>query len=278
MKLKNIAIALACTGLLTLNVAAAPTQLHQLEFEDKTTITKIVRDENELTQVNVKLPNEEQTFTFTFTQDELNDQQVIKDKLSSLPTSSADKIANLLNRINKRSKLGFDVYIEKELDPEARIKIKEMTRHMEIKGREMEEKAKQLEVHIAEMTAHAAKMATNEAALDAREREFDIHIAELESHADEMESKAMELEVYFDKHGEELEMVMDRLADDVSDIASQYTNVQVEFIQQDDDGGNQHVFIIQGNEKSDAAEDLIESIKHSNLSETQKQAIRDALN
>ncbi|QFU23238.1 hypothetical protein FM038_25605 [Shewanella eurypsychrophilus] len=276
MKLKNIVIALACSGLLALNVAAAPTQMHQLEFEDNITKAKIITDENELIQVEVKVNNDEQSFTFT--QDELADPQVIEDKLSSLPKASADKIANLLNRINKRSKLGFNLYAEKELDPQTLLKIEKMTRLMEAKGHEMEAKAREFEIHVAKMLSHAEMMEDNEHQIDARAREFQIHIEELESHAEEMEAKAMKLEAYFEEHGEEFEIVMDNLADEISDIASQYADVQIEFIQRHSDNDSQHVFVIHGDEKSDVTEHLIQSIKHSELTEKQKQAIKDALN
>lgn len=245
MKLKNIVIALACSGLLALNVAAAPTQIHQLEFEDKTTFAKIESDENELTQVEVRVGGDKQEFTFT--QAELKDPQVIKDKLSSLPQASATKIARLLNRIANRQHLGFELRVENELDPKTMLKIEKISRLMEAKGHEMEAKA----------------------------REFEVHMVQMESHAHKMEAKAMELEAYFEQHGEEFDIVMDELADDVSEIVSHFTDIEIEIHERNDDG--QHVFIFHSDDKSDVTRHLIESIKQSGLTETQKQAIRDAL-
>ena len=245
MKLNNIVIALACSGLLTLNVAAAPTQLHQLEFEDKTTFTKIESDENELTQVEVRVGGDKQEFTFT--QDELKDPQGIEDKLSSLPPASATKVAHLLSRIASKQRLSFDLLVKTELDPETMLKIEKMGRLMEAKGHEMGAKA----------------------------REFEVHMAQMESHAHKMEAKAMELEAYFEQHGEEFDIVMDELADDVSEIVSHFSDIEIEIHERNDDG--QHVFIFHSDDKSDITRHLIESIKQSGLTEAQKQAIRDAL-
>lgn len=276
MKLKKLVIAVACSSLLALNVAAAPTQVQQLEFEDKTTIAKIIKDENDLTQVEVKLDGD--TYSFSFTQDELDNPQTVKEKLSDLSDASANKVANLLQRINSRSNLDFDVYIEKSLSPEDQLKVEQITRKMEAKGRELEAKAKDIEVHVVKLKSHALKMAASHGAMDEREKELESYLSEIEIHADEIEHQAMELEHYFDEHGEELEVIIDRLADDASELASQYANVQVEFIERDDNGANQHVFIIRADAKSDITAELIESIKHSDLSEEQKQTIRDALN
>ncbi|AQS35630.1 hypothetical protein Sps_00425 [Shewanella psychrophila] len=246
MKLKNIVIALACSGLLALNVVAAPTEIHQLEFEDKTTFAKIKSDENKLTQVKVRVGEDKQTFTFT--QDELTDPQVIKDKLSSLPKASATKVAHLLSRMANRQDLGFDLIVENELDPKTLLKIEKISRLMETKGHEMEAKA----------------------------REFEVHVAQMESHAHEMEAKAMALEIYFDQHEEEFDIIMNELADEVSEITSNFSDIEIEI----HEGGadSQHVFIFHGDEKSDITQHLIESIKQSELTEEQKQAIRDALN
>ncbi|EDP99796.1 hypothetical protein [Shewanella benthica] len=52
-----------------------------------------------------------------------------------------------------------------------------------------------------------------------------------------MEAKTMEPEAYFEQHGEDFDIVMDELADDVSEIVSHFTEIEIEFHESND---NQH--------------------------------------
>ncbi|WP_299797038.1 hypothetical protein [uncultured Shewanella sp.] len=310
MKLSKLATLFTCTSLLAFTLGAAPTNLRYIEFEDSETQVYVNQDENEMTQVTVRLDDEKHEFTFT--PEELTHLDAIESRLTPLPEGSRKKLAKLLSRMSQGGEHEFHIIQAPELDPKLEKKIQALAKIMEGKEAEMKEMAIKLKAKVAklepvlekelralvakiegkqaeiekmaiEIEANAAKLEPAlEKELQAVAEKMEIKEAEiekiaikLEAKAAEIEAQAAELESVQELHEEEFDLVIEALEQHVSEIVSSVDDIDIDMDEIDTNA--ERIIIITGDE-GDQVEHLIRVIKHSKLSDGEKQAIKEALN
>lgn len=275
MKLTKLATLLTCTGLLAFSLTAAPTNLRYIEFEDSETLAHVNQDENEMTQVSVQVNNEKHEFTFT--PEELKDFNVIESRLAPLPEESRIKLAKLLSRMNKGGEYKFHILQAPELDPKLEKELQALAVKMESKEAELEKIAIKLKARAYKLDPKLEKKLQALAIkMEGKEAEMEKIAIKLEAKAAEMEAHALEFEALQEFHEEEFEVVIEALEQHVSEIVSDIDDIDIDFDEIGSDGS--HIIIIGDGDKGKHVEHLIKSIKHSKLTDEEKQAIKEALN
>jgi len=275
MKFSKLATLLTCTGLLAFTLSAAPTNLRYIEFKDSETLAHVNQDENEMTQVSVRVNNEKHEFTFT--PEELKDVNIIESRLAPLPEESRIKLAKLLSRMNKAGKHRFHIVPAPELDPKLEKKLLSLAVKLEGKEAEMEKIAIQLKAKVAELDPKLEEQLQALALkMKGKETEMENIAIKLEAKAAEIEAHALEFETLQEFHEEEFEIVIEALEQHVSKIVSHIDDIDIDFDEMGSDGSR---IIIIGNDNEDKhVEHLIKAIKASELTDKEKQAIKEALN
>jgi hypothetical protein len=241
MKSKKLAILFVCTSLLAFTANSAPSNVREIEIVDSATVMNINQDENELTQVSVKLGKEKHEFTFTPA--ELKDPAVIKSKLAELPEKPKKTLTKLLTKLTAMEHRKFAQFHSKELDAKTRKKLETIAKKMEGKEAEMQRIAMKLEAKAAEMEAHA-----------------------------------MEFEVLHQQQEDEYAFIVESIEGNVADIVSEFGDLDIDIDFAHDNGHGNRIVIINGHDEDEQAEHLIKMIKNSNLTDEDKQAIKEALN
>jgi|GEM_PF-5240163 len=239
MKLTKLATLMTCTSLLAFSLTAAPTNLRTIEFEGSETLAHVNQDENEMTQVSVQVNNEKHEFTFT--PDELKDVNVIESRLAPLPEASRIKLAKLLSRMSKVGEHQLHIIQAPDLDPKLEKKLQ----------------------------ALAIKMAGKEAEMEKISIKLEAKAAEIETHA-------LEFEIILEQQELELEVVIEALEQHVSEIVADIDDIDIDFDEIGADGS--HFIIIGNDDEGKRVEHLIKTIKASELTDKEKQAVKAALN
>ncbi|ABV36407.1 conserved hypothetical protein [Shewanella sediminis HAW-EB3] len=275
MKLSKLATLLTCTSLLAFSLTAAPTNLRYIEFEDSETLVHVNQDENEMTQVSVQLNNEKHEFTLT--PEELKDVNVIESRLAPLPEESRIKLAKLLSRMNKGGEHKFHIIQAPELEPKLEKKLQALAIKMEGKEAEMHEIAIKLKAKAAELDPKLEKKLQAMAIkMEGKEAEMEKMAIMLEAKAAEIEAHALEFEALQEFHEEEFDVVIEALEQHVSEIVAEIDDIDIDFDEIGSDGS--HYIIIRNDNEDKHVEHLIKAIKASELTDKEKQAIKEALN
>lgn len=241
MKSKKLATLFACTSLLAFTANAVPSNVREIEIVDSATVMNINQDENELTQVSVKLGKEKHEFTFT--PEELKDPTVIESKLAELPEKPKKTLSKLLIKLTVVDHRRLTQFHRKELDAKTRKKLAVIAKKMEGKEAEMQRIAVKFEAKAAEMEAHA-----------------------------------MEFEVIHQQQEGEYAFIVESIEGNVADIISEFDDLDIDIDFTRDNGHGNRIIIINDHDADEQAEHLIKMIRNSNLTDEDKQAIKEALN
>ncbi|MCL1058641.1 hypothetical protein L2729_11650 [Shewanella gelidimarina] len=241
MKNNLLVCALLTCGLaLPTSLLAAPTQMNVVDNKDREFSTQIETDENDITHVTVKTNGKQHDLAFTA--QELEDQDVIKAKLSELPKTTQAPLTRLLSRMQLHSKNNLSV-VNAEQDKAIKIKLEKLYKQ-----------------------------------LDGKTAQIEAHVIKIESKSGELEAKALELEKLFEQNEGEFEIHIESLSDDIEIIAEQISELEVmRFADSDQHAG----FVIFEDEDDDddeaSAEHILSLISHANLSKEDKQKLKSAL-
>ncbi|GIU26288.1 hypothetical protein TUM4644_22250 [Shewanella colwelliana] len=280
--------ALICTGLLSYSLLAAPIMVHQIELNEPQGVTKVSRDENELTQVTVMIDGEQQEFTFT--PDELNDPEVINQHLSQLPAAQQQRLAKLLSRLDLNhgdvrilSKNAFSAEMQGKL-----TKLREQMQHKEIQlavvAKEMKAKSADLAAKSTEIQMKAAEILENTHSKETQEKLARLHSKEmlLAKVAHDMEAKAAEIEIHFETHGNNFDENITLITDDITALANEIVELEMGALGLDidvdvNDARGNHFIVVNQDSNTYSTEQIIELIKSAELSDDDKLRIETLL-
>lgn len=279
---------LICTGLLSYSLLAAPIMVHQIELNEPQGVTKVSRDENELTQVTVMIDGEQQEFTFT--PDELNDPEVINQHLSQLPAAQQQRLAKLLSRLDLNhgdvrtlSKNAFSAEMQEKL-----TKLREQMQHKEnqlaVVAKEMEAKSAELAAKSTEIQLEAAELHEKTHSKEAQKKLARLHSKEmlLTKVAQDLEAKAAEIEIHFETHGDNFDENITLITDDITALANEIVELEIGPLGMDIDVGidnarGNHFIIVNQDSNTSSTEQIIELIKSTELSDDDKLRIKTLL-
>ncbi|MXR70395.1 hypothetical protein GNT65_17180 [Shewanella sp. JBTF-M18] len=254
MKLNKLTSLIACSALLSFTLAAAPTDVRQIDFNDDQLKANLVKDGDKVTKLTLDL--EDKQHNYSFSNDEIKDEKLIRQKLAKLPQETQDKMVRLLKQIDS-DESHYHYLRHSELSKADKAKIDALTKKMANKEAALAKHIAKIEVKVA---AKSAEMAAKR--------------AEMERKAAELEAKAREFEVIIDTQDGEFNKEIELLSDDIAEIATEIAEIEMKY---HGDGEREFVVITSDNDESDV-EQLIHLIETGKLSDAQRRKLQQALN
>ncbi|WP_428617864.1 hypothetical protein [Shewanella sp.] len=254
MKLNKLTSLFACSALLSFTLAAVPTDLRQIDFNDSQINAKLIQDGDKVTKLT--LDTEGKQHSYRFTEAEIQDEKLIREKLAKLSEETQNKVVRLLKQING-DEAHYHYLRHSELSEADQARIVSLTKKMANKE--------------AELAKHIAKI---EVKVAAKSAEMEAKRAEMERKAAELEAKAREFEVIIDTHDGEFNRNIELLSDDIAEIATEIADIEMKY---HGDGEREFVVIRSDSDKADV-EQLLHLIETGKLSDDQRRKLQQALN
>ncbi|QBF81644.1 hypothetical protein EXU30_02260 [Shewanella maritima] len=234
---------------------------HTVDDSERSSISiSINQDSNEIVHADVTVDGE--NYQYDFTADEIKDKQALKAKLSELPTKAQKTLMSALSGIDKGHKVAFIKKVQ--LSEKEKKKLEGLKQQLEAKTAQIEKKVKLIEIDTSKLEGKQSKM---------------------EALAKEMEKLGLEFESLADHQVAEIEIEVDQLTDGLDDIVEQIVELETKGLHVISDKphvftsnlDDERVFIING-EDGDAAEQIQRLIETVELSDEQKQKLKQLLN
>ena len=254
MKLNKLTSLIACSALLSFTLAAVPTDLRQIDFNDSQINAKLIQDGGDATKLTLELEGKQHNYSFS--QEEMKDEQLIRRKLAKLPRETQDKMVRLLKQING-DEHHYHYLRHDKLSEADQAKIDSLSKKMAKKEAELAKHIAKIEVKVA---AKSAEMAAKR--------------AEMERKAAELEAKARDFEVIIDAHDGEFNHDIELLSDDIAEIATEIAEIEMKY---HGDGEREFIVIRSDGDEADV-EELLHLIESGKLSDAQKRKLQQALN
>ncbi|QYK11534.1 hypothetical protein K0I63_12140 [Shewanella rhizosphaerae] len=253
MKLNKLTSFIACSALLSFTLAAAPTDVRQIDFNDNQLKANLIQDGDKDTKLTLDLEGKQHHYSFS--NDEIKDEKLIRQKLAKLPKETQDMMVRLLKQIDG-DESHYHYLRHSELSEADQARMDALTKKMAKKE--------------AELANHIAKI---EVKVAAKSAEMEAKRAEMERKAAELEAKAREFEVIIDTQDGEFNKNIELLSDDIAEIATEIAEIEMKY----HGDGEREFVVIRSDDEADV-EQLIQLIETGKLSDDQRRKLQQALN